>query len=1204
MKSKMRIPRLLAALALCASALPNAIAYSGRAEPPVIARENQDSPPSRAQIEALILELEASTDDDEAARKDAVGLYRQALTALEQGAELRARALELERASGEAPALLESIRAELASPPQEPVVRPPSGSTLSALQVLQAQAEGELEVARKQFADIQAETASRAERRSVLPEEIARVRGELESAESILRAAVPDAASPPGSLERATRVLRLALLDSMRTRLRVLQSELDSYEARKELLPARRDQVARRVSQAQALANAWATLIGERRRTEAAEAQDRTSELRRSVLERLPDSEELGALSEAIKALAALRSGKDGPASRLESSRTGLVQLRSDLDDLRSRYQRTRSKVRVAGLTGAMGRILRSQYESLPEPAELERTNRRYQEELSHSHLQQILLEEERDQIADVERELVLLMAEVAPPVAERAELEQVARELLIARLGLTDGLLQDYTLYLDLLQELVQLSGTRFALVSEVRTYIEERILWVKSVESESMLGYLPRLSDAGAGLAWILDPKEWTDAWLDHRASTADRVRSFALVLVIVGLFAVRRPCRKRITKIAALVSRHRTDSFKLTLRGLLLSAIVAAPIPAALAAVGWLLGWLTDGREIVLATMKASWETAATLFPLYFLLALLLPKGLAEGHFRWPGGSVTSLRRSLRAALPFLIVFLLLFGIFTAQATESWHVSLGRSGFMGAMLVVAVVAYRTLSPRAKVLSEYLRRNEGSLLERTRLLWYPATFLVPLALVGLALCGYYYTAVQLYERFQATVGVALALLFVNALLLRWLFSTRRQLAVDQAQQRAQARRKALEADGEEEALLSPAEEEQVDIPTLDAQTRQLFRNAMIVAVAVGIYLIWAATLPALKGLDRVTVYPRFEVLSVEALESQGTAVTTPVEGSNGGPSEPATAGRSIIPVPSVAQLQSAPVGSSDAKLVVTLADLILSILVLVLTTIAAMNFPALLEIGLLQRLPIDAGARYAVTTVSRYVIAIVGISSAMGVLGISWSNIQWLAAALTFGLAFGLQEIFSNFVSGLIILMERPIRLGDIVTVGTIEGYVTRIRMRATTITDWDRRELLVPNREFITGQLINWTLSDPVTRLVIPVGIAYGSDTNLATKLLLKCASESPKVMKEPGPSAIFMTFGDSSLDLRLRAFIPRRDVYPEVVHDLHSRIDQEFRKAGIEIAFPQRDIHVRTAAGLEELTHLAPTRQGGRESISSG
>jgi potassium efflux system protein len=193
---------------------------------------------------------------------------------------------------------------------------------------------------------------------------------------------------------------------------------------------------------------------------------------------------------------------------------------------------------------------------------------------------------------------------------------------------------------------------------------------------------------------------------------------------------------------------------------------------------------------------------------------------------------------------------------------------------------------------------------------------------------------------------------------------------------------------------------------------------------------------------------------------------------------------------------------------------------------------------------------------------------------------MGIGWSSVQWLVAAMTVGLGFGLQEIFANFVSGIIILFERPVRVGDIVTVGGGTGTVTQIRMRATTITDSDRKEFIVPNKKFITDEVINWTLSDPITRVVIRVGIAYGSDIQLAHRLLLRAAKKHPLVVDEPEPTALFAGFGPSTLDFELRAFIPNRDAHATVLHDLNTAIDRSFRDAKIELAFPQQDLHIRS------------------------
>ncbi len=195
---------------------------------------------------------------------------------------------------------------------------------------------------------------------------------------------------------------------------------------------------------------------------------------------------------------------------------------------------------------------------------------------------------------------------------------------------------------------------------------------------------------------------------------------------------------------------------------------------------------------------------------------------------------------------------------------------------------------------------------------------------------------------------------------------------------------------------------------------------------------------------------------------------------------------------------------------------------------------------------------------------------------------MGITWSSIQWLVAAMGIGLGFGLQEIFANFISGIILLFERPIRVGDIITLGDTTGVVTRIHMRATTVIDWDRKEYIVPNKDLITGRLLNWTLSDQTNRIVIPIGVAYGSETERARELLLQVAHDHPLILEDPAPIATFEGFGDSTLNLILRCYLPDLSHRLSTVTELHTAIDKLFKEAGIEIAFPQQDLHIRSVA----------------------
>jgi potassium efflux system protein len=193
---------------------------------------------------------------------------------------------------------------------------------------------------------------------------------------------------------------------------------------------------------------------------------------------------------------------------------------------------------------------------------------------------------------------------------------------------------------------------------------------------------------------------------------------------------------------------------------------------------------------------------------------------------------------------------------------------------------------------------------------------------------------------------------------------------------------------------------------------------------------------------------------------------------------------------------------------------------------------------------------------------------------------IGLRWSSIQWLVAALGVGLGFGLQEIFANFVSGIILLFEQPIRVGDVITLDGVTGSVSKIRMRATTLVNWDRQELIIPNKDLITGKLLNWTLSDTTNRIQLRIRLAYGSDTDKACRILRGLCDAHPNIMKDPAATVVFDEFGESAVGITIRAFLANLEVRLDTLHELHTQIYQSLSEAGLEMAFPQRDLHIRS------------------------
>jgi small-conductance mechanosensitive channel len=206
-----------------------------------------------------------------------------------------------------------------------------------------------------------------------------------------------------------------------------------------------------------------------------------------------------------------------------------------------------------------------------------------------------------------------------------------------------------------------------------------------------------------------------------------------------------------------------------------------------------------------------------------------------------------------------------------------------------------------------------------------------------------------------------------------------------------------------------------------------------------------------------------------------------------------------------------------------------------------------------------------------------------VIAALAALSVAGFNFGNIAIIAGALSVGIGFGLQNIVNNFVSGLILLFERPIRRGDWVQVGTTEGYVQDIRIRSTRIQTFDRSDVIVPNSELISNQVTNYMLGDVRGRAIVRVGVAYGSDVEKVRDILTRVAEEHELVVLDgtsPEPTVLFRGFGDSSLDFELRVHLYEIDRRLSTISDLNFAIDKAFREEGVEIPFPQRDVHVKS------------------------
>jgi small-conductance mechanosensitive channel len=292
---------------------------------------------------------------------------------------------------------------------------------------------------------------------------------------------------------------------------------------------------------------------------------------------------------------------------------------------------------------------------------------------------------------------------------------------------------------------------------------------------------------------------------------------------------------------------------------------------------------------------------------------------------------------------------------------------------------------------------------------------------------------------------------------------------------------------------------------------------------------------------------------------------------------------------------------------GVSVGRLELVPIRLVWGMVVLIVLIALAGWFKQRLAQRWLARTRMERGAREAAVTVFGYVGIGVAVLVGLVVAGVNFENIALIAGALSVGIGFGLQNIFNNLVSGLILLFERPIKTDDWITVGTTEGYVKRISIRSTHIQTFDRADVIVPNSELIQGRVTNWMLRDPFGRIIVPVRVAYGSDPEQVRQLLVRVAHEHPQVIDDallaPVPEALFRRFGDFALEFELRAFVRNIESFLNVVTDLNTVIEREFHAHGIEIPYPHQDIRLQRLP--EGSTPRAQTRrEHGDSGVSSG
>ncbi len=1087
------------------------------------------------QLKLKIETLSSNKTINEAVKAQLITQYQSAQEYLASIATLNEKTAEFETAFKKAPEKTKKLQQDnqlTQERPVKPKLEDFSRISTGELEQRLILEKGKLSALDEQYKNLEKELSVQIERPKLIRQETVAAQQNLETAQKKYDALPENQILKP---ETEAGVLQLAaLIEAGKAELKMLAAESGSNLIRVELLKAELQSLKLQKDQLSPIINTIEVVFNERKQQEAHDLENELTQaektasgkhplIQKITRENIQFSRDLQAINGKIEIYSDRNRKVEGKAKQVE-------------DDFKS----AEKKITLAGLSPVLGKILREQRRNLMSKDQFVLESENIQEEMALTSLEQFKIEDRLKHLSDGDNflnELMTLRVETNLSSDRRMMIQAELRILLNNQKELLNKLSAAYSNHIHVLGDLDFAKQQLLTQSEKFAAFLDERLLWVPS-SAPVNAAFLSGLYDSAG---WLLSPRNWLTLLKDAgRIAWEKKFISFIGLLSLILVPKLRGWAKSQLREIAKKAEKKYSENFSDTLKALLYQLILVSPLPFFV----YLLGWYLNANSAAVNFNKAVGagleSCALPLFGMQLIYRLFAADGFACHYFQWQKPTAYLLQRQI-AWLRFVIVPCFFIIYCTGASSVSAHGDhLGRLALVIVMSSLCVFFIRVLNPATGLFQGYIKSNPDDGFTRLRFLWYPAVVLIPIAITGFAVAGYYLSALELQEKLVITIRLFFSIVIFYGLMIHWLTVVNRELALKNARQKRKTaalseKQAALDRAGEEMPVI-PVEEQLIDIPTINAQTIKLLIVFMGFAIILGLWMIWRNILPAFSILDNIVLWQHLVMVDNE---------------------------ESYQPV--------------------TLTNLLLAGLYGFIVVVSVRNFPGLVELLLFSRLSVAPGARYAVNQLARYVIIAIGFIFIANELGGSWSQVQWLVAALSVGLGFGLQEIFANLVSGIILLFERPIRVGDTITINNVTGTVSRIQMRATTIIDFDHKELIVPNKTFITSQLVNWTLSDTITRIQVPVIIAYNSDVELAHGLMLETARSIPLVLEDPAPNVIFTGIKDCGLEFSVTVFVSELGHRQKVTHNLHLNLEKILKRQGIAFPFQQRELRFTDSGG---------------------
>ena len=806
------------------------------------------------------------------------------------------------------------------------------------------------------------------------------------------------------------------------------------------------------------------------------------------------------------------------------------LRMRNVLDNL-TQTQRTIDE-QISALQGTLvlSRIIQQQKQKLPTNLNIQGLSK----QIADLRVKIFDITQKRNELYDIDAYISKIEQDENKSFtsAEKAQLASLLTERRKVSSDLIKSLNNQLNLAISL--ELTQQQITQIS--DQIQSKLDQQSFWVKS-NNPINLDWIKKLPMSLKAQFDGIGKKIGFPTNFDN----LPYLLTYVFILFVIGglIFKFKESIKQRLSVINGEINTLRSDSKWHTPLALFYTALLSLSGTLWFLAACQLLGFF------LVKNPQEFWEwslrMAAYWWFFSFVLATLRPNGVLVCHFGFSKESAAALQDVTKRIIV-SVVLLLNTSIFSnVMDTGLANDVLGEINTIVALLFcIVIIAPRFVRTEKSLSSTTTDKRDRTIFKIVRILLQ----LVPVVLIALIALGYYYTALNLVTHIINTYIAWVVWSLVRHTIYRGVTVASRRLAYRRLQEKRQQKQQdSSDASASDDVVVITEQEEGLDLNEVRSQLLRFADLFIWTALFAIFYYVWSDLVTVVSYLRDITLWQ--QTSTTEA----GVVTET-----------------------------------------ISLFNLIVALIIVVITYILVRNIPGILEVLIFSRVKLSPGTPYTITKLLTYILVAVGGAWAFSTLGMSWSKLQWLFAALSVGLGFGMQEIFANFVSGIILLFERPIRVGDTVTINDVTGTVAKIRIRAITMIDPDRKEVIVPNKSFVTGQVTNWALSNTVTRLVISVGVAYGSDLELVKRLLLQAANEQPSVLKDPEPRALFLTFGASTLDHELRVYVGQVSERNDTLDALNRRVNQLFAENNIDIAFNQLDIFIKNKDTGEEIPFI--------------